>query len=115
MIIRGRPRLTLWRMGLRWSLQQPTQCGTSFLSASAIGAAYVLPLGLHRAKMAADIPDSDLELLLRVLRQALQEAGASAGSDATGLSGRLGQVIMETYARGERDPEKLKQAALDSL
>jgi hypothetical protein len=77
----------------------------------------VLPLGLQGARMSADydIPASDLELLLSVLTQALERAGALVDREPTDLAGRLGGIIMEMYVRGERDPEKLKKAALNSL
>ena len=65
--------------------------------------------------MAAGIPDSDLELLLRALRQAIADAGPSLEGESTDLARRLGKAIIDAYVRGERDPEKLKQAALKSI
>jgi hypothetical protein len=63
-----------------------------------------------------EFQDSELALLLRVLKQSLEEAGSEIGrTQATDLAGELGKVIMDSFVSGERDPAKLKKAALDSI
>src|SRR4051794_8152000 len=63
-----------------------------------------------------DIKPSDLELLLRIFKQVLEEARSDhCRALPSELVERLGKVLMERLCSGERNFEKLKQAALASL
>jgi hypothetical protein len=59
-----------------------------------------------------------LAMLSRVLKEALRSAadGASVSDAEVGdLGTLLGRVIMARYEAGEREPEALKSAAMESI
>jgi hypothetical protein len=61
----------------------------------------------------------DLEMLAKVLEQTISTVSTQTGQLVDGelheLGSRVGSLLIKLYAAGERDPEALKTAVLQSI